>query len=70
MQSGVFWGYIALIEGWSRGSSRLGQAMTVIGTGGVASLFTARRRLDHFDPDLTIRGMLRSAAGTAKESHG
>ena len=33
--------------------------MTVIGTGGVASLFEgATTAIDHFDPDLTIRGLL------------
>ena len=33
--------------------------MTVIGTGGVASLFHgATAAIDHFDPDLTIRGLL------------
>jgi type III pantothenate kinase len=36
-----------------------GKPMTVIGTGGVASLFHgATDAIDHFDPDLTIRGML------------
>jgi type III pantothenate kinase len=31
----------------------------VIGTGGVASLFHgATAAIDHFDPDLTIRGLL------------
>ena len=33
--------------------------MTVIATGGVASLFHgATTAIDHFDPDLTIRGLL------------
>src|SRR3982750_4585756 len=60
MQSGVFWGYIALIEGLvPRIRAEWGQPMTVIGTGGVASLFHgATDAIDHFDPDLTIRGML------------
>ena len=32
--------------------------MTVIATGGLASLFEgADRAIDHFDPDLTIRGL-------------
>ena len=36
-----------------------GKPMTVIGTGGVASLFEgATASIDHFDPDLTIRGLL------------
>ena len=60
MQSGVFWGYIALIEGLvTRIKAEWGKAMTVVGTGGVASLFHgATSSIDHFDPDLTIRGML------------
>jgi type III pantothenate kinase len=60
MQSGVFWGYIALIEGLvARIKAEWGRPMTVIGTGGVASLFEgATTAIDHFDPDLTITGML------------
>jgi type III pantothenate kinase len=60
MQSGVFWGYIALIEGLvGRIKAEWGKPMTVIGTGGVASLFHgATDAIDHFDPDLTIRGLL------------
>ena len=60
MQSGVFWGYVALIEGLiARLKAEWGEPMTVVATGGVASLFHgATASIDHFDPDLTIRGML------------
>jgi len=60
MQSGVFWGYIALIEGLiARIKAERGEPLTVVATGGVASLFhAATLSIDHFDPDLTIRGML------------
>lgn len=60
MQAGVFWGYIALIEGLvARIKAEWARPMTVIGTGGVASLFEgATDSIDHFDPDLTIRGLL------------
>ncbi len=60
MQSGVFWGYVALIEGLvARLKAEWGEPMTVVATGGVASLFHgATTSIDHFDPDLTIRGML------------
>ena len=60
MQSGVFWGYIGLIEGLiTRIKAEWGQPMTVIGTGGVASLFEgATDKIDRFDPDLTLRGLL------------
>jgi len=60
MQSGVFWGYVALIEGLvARIKAEWGKPMTVIGTGGVASLFEgATEAVDVFDSDLTIRGLL------------
>ncbi len=60
MQAGVFWGYIALIEGLiARIKAEYPEPMTVVATGGVASLFHgATDTIDHFDPDLTIRGLL------------
>jgi len=60
MQSGVFWGYIGLIEGLvARIRAEWDAPMTVIGTGGVASLFEgATAAIDRFDPDLTLRGLL------------
>jgi type III pantothenate kinase len=60
MQSGVFWGYVDLIDGLvTRLKAEYGEPMTVIATGGVASLFEgATRTIDHYDPDVTIRGLL------------
>ncbi len=60
MQSGVFWGYVELIDGLiARIQEEYGAPMTVFGTGGVASLFEgACRRIDRFEPDLTINGLL------------
>jgi type III pantothenate kinase len=60
MQSGVYYGYIGLIEGLvERIKKEYVRPITVIATGGVASLFMgATRMIDHFDGDLTIRGML------------
>ena len=60
MQAGVFWGYVALIEGLiDRIRAEYGQPMRTIATGGVASLFEgATSRIDAFDPDLTLRGLL------------
>jgi type III pantothenate kinase len=60
MQSGVFWGYIGLIEGLvARIKAERETPLKVVATGGVASLFHgATLSIDHFDPDLTIRGML------------
>jgi len=60
MQSGVFWGYISLIEGLIRRiKEERGDHLTVVATGGVVSLFEdATTMIDHYDPDLTIRGLL------------
>jgi type III pantothenate kinase len=60
MQSGVFWGYVALIEGLiARIKAEYGAPMTVVATGGVASLFEgATESIDRFDHDLTLSGML------------
>jgi type III pantothenate kinase len=65
MQSGIFWGYIGLIEYMIDSikseyfQHENGQKMTVIATGGVASLFEgATDSIDHFDHDLTLRGLL------------
>ena len=60
MQAGVYYGYIALIEGLiARIKAEYGHPLIVVATGGVASLFEgATDRIDRFDPDLTIRGLL------------
>jgi type III pantothenate kinase len=60
MQSGLFWGYIGLMEGLvARIKQEYGAAMTVIGTGGLANLFHRQTpAIDHLDPDLTIRGLI------------
>lgn len=60
MQSGVFWGYVGLIEGLiARIKAEYGRPMTVVATGGVASLFEgATDSIDRFDADLTLRGLL------------
>jgi type III pantothenate kinase len=60
MQSGLFWGYIGLIEGLvARIKAEYGEPMTVIGTGGLANLFHRQTTvIDHLDPDLTIRGLV------------
>jgi type III pantothenate kinase len=59
MQSGVFWGYVGLIEGLVRRiRGERGEAMDVIGTGGLAPLFAqATDIIDQVDPDLTIWGL-------------
>ncbi|MBD3769341.1 MAG: type III pantothenate kinase [Rhodobacterales bacterium] len=60
MQSGVFWGYIDLIDGLvNRIKAEYGKPMSVVATGGVASLFEgASETIDYYDQDLLIRGLL------------
>ena len=60
MQSGIFWGYVGLIEGLiDRVKEEYAAPLTVVATGGIASLFEgATSKIDRFDPDLTIRGLL------------
>ena len=59
MQSGVYWGYVGLIEGLiARIRDEFGTAMKVIATGGLAPLFaTGTSVIDHVDADLTVRGL-------------
>ena len=61
MRSGVFWGYIGLIEGLVRRiTSGIGGPTTVIATGGLAALFERHTSQIHrVEPDLTIRGLIR-----------
>ncbi len=60
MQSGIFWGYISLIEGLvSRIRKELGKDVEVIATGGLAPLFTASTDVIKLSDDkLTLRGLL------------
>lgn len=59
MQSGIFWGYIALIEGLvARVRQEYGKPMKVIGTGGLAHLFRhSTAVIEAVDHDLTVRGL-------------
>ncbi|MGY6547510.1 MAG: type III pantothenate kinase [Roseinatronobacter sp.] len=59
IQSGVFWGYIGLVEGiTARIRREYGRPMTVIGTGGLAPLFgQAENLFDRIEGDLTLHGL-------------
>lgn len=60
MQSGVFWGYVALIEGiCARIRQERGVRMKVIGTGGLSTLFAQGTDvLEIVDTKLTIHGLV------------
>ncbi|MEL7130244.1 MAG: type III pantothenate kinase [Pseudomonadota bacterium] len=60
MQSGIFLAYVELIDGLIRRiKAEYGAPMTVVGTGGIASLFMDdSREIDVFDADITLRGLL------------
>ena len=59
MQTGVFWGYVSLIEGViDRIKAEYDNPLKVVATGGIAALFQgATDCVDVFDTDLTIRGL-------------
>ncbi len=59
MQSGIFWGYVGLIEGLvTRIKAEYGKPMQVIATGGLAPMFQdATNVIERTDPDLTLRGL-------------
>ncbi|QYX55609.1 type III pantothenate kinase [Roseovarius sp. SCSIO 43702] len=59
MQSGVFWGYVGLVNGISeRIRDEYGAPMQVIGTGGLAPLFAQGGLLfDVIEDDLTMHGL-------------
>jgi type III pantothenate kinase len=59
MLAGIYWGYVAMIEGLlGRLKAEIGGAVTVVGTGGLAALFAKRTELfDAVEPDLTIQGL-------------
>jgi type III pantothenate kinase len=60
MQSGVFFGYVGLIEGMvQRIKDEFGEAMTVVATGGLGGLFAdATDSIDRYDRDLTMAGLV------------
>jgi len=59
MLIGVFWGYVAMMEGVvERMKSEIGRPAKVVATGGLAILFDdATDIFDHVDADLTIEGL-------------
>ncbi|MBT2130925.1 type III pantothenate kinase [Aliiroseovarius lamellibrachiae] len=61
IQSGIFWGYVGLVQGLIvRVKEEYGVPMKVIGTGGLAPLFEQGEHLyDVIEDDLTMHGLIR-----------
>ena len=59
MLIGVFWGYVAMMEGIvERMRAEIGRPAKIVATGGLAILFdNATDIFDHVDADLTIQGL-------------
>ena len=60
MQSGIFWGYVGLVEGMvQRITQEFGADLEVVATGGLAPLFVGVTPLiHHLDPEITMRGLV------------
>lgn len=60
MRSGIYWGYVGMIEGiLSRMESEMGVKPFVIATGGLAPLFSrSTPQIQTVDEDLTLKGLL------------
>lgn len=60
MQSGVFWGYVGLVEGIVRRmSDEVDLDLPVVATGGLAPMFAdATAVITHLDSDLTLWGLV------------
>lgn len=69
MQSGLFWGYLGLIEGLvARMQAEMRHRATVIATGGLAPLFSRHTDvIRHVDSDLMIKGLVRVHALNNKD---
>ncbi len=59
MQIGIYWGYVAMVEGLiARMKAEIGRPVTVIATGGLAVLFHKHSLMfDAVDTELTLRGL-------------
>jgi len=59
MNIGIYWGYVAMMEGLvARMKAEIGRPVTIIATGGLATLFDHHTELfDAIESDLTIQGL-------------
>ena len=59
MQSGIYWGYVGLVEGLvARIRAEHDQPLKVIATGGLAPMLAEGTAvIERIDPDLTLNGL-------------
>jgi type III pantothenate kinase len=59
MHIGIYWGYVAMMEGLlARMKAEIGRPVTVVATGGLATLFDRHTSVfDVIEPDLTLQGL-------------
>jgi type III pantothenate kinase len=59
MESGLFWGYVGMVEGLVRRmTEELGGQVICLATGGLADVIALETPLiQHVDPDLTLHGL-------------
>jgi type III pantothenate kinase len=59
IRSGIYWGYVGLIEGMiARIKNEFGKPMTVVATGGLAPMFTdVVKSIDHVNDHMTLQGL-------------
>jgi type III pantothenate kinase len=75
MESGIFWGYVSMIEGLlARLRADYGD-VSMIATGGLAGLFSGHLSgINAVDPDLTVKGLFeiyaRNSSAAARAQDG
>ena len=60
MQSGVYWGYVSMVEGMiERIANEMGEKPFVIATGGLSPMFAGGTdKIEQIDRDLTLKGLI------------
>jgi len=68
IRSGIYWGYVGLIEGMiKRIKTEFGQPMTVVATGGLAPMFAdVVKEINHLNDHLTLQGLAEIYRRTCK----
>ena len=60
IESGIYWGYVSLVEGLiEKIQSEMGlEEFTVVGTGGLSHIFREDiKKINYFNDDLTLKGL-------------